>query len=61
MSRVQRCPECGSTEGVRQVVDITRTWDGEKWADSDEEVRFDCFDCDAENIEPEEVENENET
>ncbi len=47
-----KCPECGSTEGVRQIVDITRIWGGEKWADSDEAERFDCFDCDAEHIQP---------
>lgn len=52
MPKYMKCPECGSTEGVRQIVDITRIWGGEKWADSDEAERFDCFDCDAEHIQP---------
>ncbi len=50
-----KCPHCGSTEGVRQIVDITRTWDGHKWADSDEAERFDCFECDESDFDPVQV------
>ncbi len=58
--RLQKCPECGSTEGVRLLVDITKTWNGEAWEAGDESESFECFDCDATDIEPVETNNKEE-